>query len=280
MIPRTTSPGLAAICEVYQEALVIAYGDGSNGKSTFWNTIAGAMGDYAGLISADTLTVNCKRNVKPELAEVKGKRLLIASELEEGQRLSTSIVKQLCSTDLIEGEKKYKDPMKFRPTHSLILYTNHLPKVGAMDSGIWRRLIVIPFNARITGSSDIKNYSKHLLKHAGPYITRWIIEGAEKAIRDNYRLKVPQCVQNAIASYKADNDWMAHFLEECCETGDGLKEKSGELYSAYRAFSAQNNEFCRSTTEFYTALEQRGFSRHKYKNGIFVLGLKLAEETL
>ena len=73
---------------------------------------------------------------------------------------------------------------------------------------------------------------------------------------------------------------MAHFLEECCETGDGLKEKSGELYSAYRAFSAQNNEFCRSTTEFYTALEQRGFSRHKYKNGIFVLGLKLAEETL
>ena len=113
---------------------MIAYGDGSNGKSTFWNTIAGAMGDYAGLISADTLTVNCKRNVKPELAEVKGKRLLIASELEEGQRLSTSIVKQLCSTDLIEGEKKYKDPMKFRPTHSLILYTNHLPKVGAMDS--------------------------------------------------------------------------------------------------------------------------------------------------
>ena len=259
---------------------MIAYGDGSNGKSTFWNTIAGAMGDYAGLISADTLTVNCKRNVKPELAEVKGKRLLIASELEEGQRLSTSIVKQLCSTDLIEGEKKYKDPMKFRPTHSLILYTNHLPKVGAMDSGIWRRLIVIPFNARITGSCDIKNYSKHLLKHAGPYITRWIIEGAEKAIRDNYRLKVPQCVQDAIASYKADNDWMAHFLEECCETGDGLKEKSGELYSAYRAFSAQNNEFCRSTTEFYTALEQRGFSRHKYKNGIFVLGLKLAEETL
>ena len=186
----------------------------------------------------------------------------------------------MCSTDLIEGEKKYKDPMKFRPTHSLILYTNHLPKVGAMDSGIWRRLIVIPFNARITGNSDIKNYSKHLLKHAGPYITRWIIEGAEKAIRDNYRLKVPQCVQDAIASYKADNDWMAHFLEECCETGDGLKEKSGELYSAYRAFSAQNNEFCRSTTEFYTALEQRGFTRHKYKNGIFVLGLKLAEETL
>ena len=198
--------GLAAIGEVYQEAIIIAYGDGSNGKSTFWNTIAGAMGNYAGMISADALTVGCRRNVKPELAEVKGKRILIAAELEEGMRLSTSIVKQLSSTDEIEGEKKYKDPFKFRPTHTLVLYTNHLPKVGAMDTGIWRRLIVIPFDAKITGKSDIKNYSKYLLTNAGPYITKWIIEGAQKAITDNYKLKVPKCVKDAIERYKSDND--------------------------------------------------------------------------
>ena len=272
--------GLAAIGEVYQEAMIIAYGDGSNGKSTFWNTIAAVMGSYAGLISADALTVGCKRNVKPELAEVKGMRLLIASELEEGQRLSTSIVKQLCSTDLIEGEKKYKDPFKFRPTHTLVLYTNHLPRVGATDTGIWRRLIVIPFNARITGNSDIKNYSKYLQANAAPAIMKWIIEGAQKAIRDNYRLKAPKCVQEAIARYKADNDWMSHFLDECCEIGDGLKEKSGELFAAYRAFCGRTNDFCRSTTEFYTALEQRGFTRHRTHDGKYILGLRVLDEQL
>jgi len=272
--------GLAAIGEVYQEAMIIAYGDGSNGKSTFWNTIAAVMGSYAGLISADALTVGCKRNVKPELAEVKGMRLLIASELEEGQRLSTSIVKQLCSTDLIEGEKKYKDPFKFRPTHTLVLYTNHLPRVGATDTGIWRRLIVIPFNARITGNSDIKNYSKYLVANAAPAIMKWIIQGAEKAIRDNYWLKAPKCVQEAIARYKADNDWMSHFLDECCETGEGLKEKSGELFAAYRAFCGRTNDFCRSTAEFYTSLEQRGFYRQRTNTGKFVLGLRLVEEQL
>ena len=270
--------GLAAIGEVYQEAMIIAYGDGSNGKSTFWNTIAAVMGSYAGLISADALTVGCKRNVKPELAEVKGMRLLIASELEEGQRLSTSIVKQLCSTDLIEGEKKYKDPFKFRPTHTLVLYTNHLPRVGATDTGIWRRLIVIPFNARITGNSDIKNYSKYLVANAAPTIMKWIIQGAQKAIHDNYRLKPPKCVQEAIARYKADNDWMSHFLDECCETGDGLKEKSGELFAAYRAFCARTNDFCRSTAEFYTSLEQRGFTRHRTHEGKFILGLRVLDE--
>ena len=269
--------GLAAIGEVYQEAMIIAYGDGSNGKSTFWNTIATVLGSYAGLISADALTVECRRNVKPELAEVKGMRLLIASELEEGQRLSTGIVKQLCSTDLIEGEKKYKYPFKFRPTHTLVLYTNHLPKVGATDAGIWRRLIVIPFKARITGSGDKKNYSKHLIAHAAPAIMKWIIEGAEKAIRDNYKLYPPKCVRDAIEKYKSDNDWMAHFLEACCEVGEGLEEKSGELYSSYRAFCIRTNDYCRSTTEFYTSLEQRGFIRRKRSSGMFVQGLKMAE---
>ena len=270
--------GLCAIGAVYQEAMVIAYGDGSNGKSTFWNTISAALGSYSGTISADALTVGCRRNVRPELAEVMGKRILIAAELEEGTRLSTSIVKQLCSTDEISAEKKYRDPFRFRPTHTLVLYTNHLPRVGAMDTGIWRRLIVIPFNAVITGNSEIKNYSKFLLDHSGPYILRWIMEGAKKAIDSGFKLSRPRCVLEAIEEYKAANDWMSHFLEECCETGETLEEKSGELYAAYRGFCARTSEFARSTTEFYTALEQRGFARHKRKAGVFILGLRLRED--
>ena len=272
--------GLAAIGEVYQEAMIIAYGDGSNGKSTFWNTIASVMGGYAGLISADVLTVGCKRNVKPELAEVKGMRLLIASELDEGQRLSTGIVKQLCSTDLIEGEKKYKDPFKFRPTHTLVLYTNHLPRVGASDSGIWRRLIVIPFNAKMGGAGgDIKNYSKFLLKNAGPAITKWIIEGAQKAIRDHFNLTLPVCVQEAINKYRADNDWLTHFLEECCVVDESAMAKSGEVWDCYKAYCARMGDFTRSTTEFYTALENKGFARIRRKNGRFVSGLTLNDAT-
>lgn len=132
--------GLSAIGKVYVEALIIAYGEGRNGKSTFWNVISRALGGYSGNISADVLTVGCKRNVKPELAEAKGKRLLIAAELEEGMRLNTSNVKQLCSTDEIYAEKKYKAPFSYIPSHTLVLYTNHLPKVGAIDKGTWQTL--------------------------------------------------------------------------------------------------------------------------------------------
>ena len=269
--------GMAAVGRVYMEALIIAYGEGSNGKSTFWNTIARVLGTYSGNMSADALTMGCKRNVKPELAEAKGKRLLIASELEEGVRLNTSIIKQLCSTDEIFAEKKYKDPFSFTPSHTLVLYTNHLPKVGAMDSGIWRRLIVIPFNAKITGRHDRKNFADYLVENAAPYIMAWIIEGAGKAIGNNFRIPLPKCVEDAIAKYRQDNDWLGHFLADCCELGEPYETGSGKFYSEYRTYCARVGDFVRSTTEFYNAVEQRGFRRVKKKHSMWVLGLRLLE---
>ena len=270
--------GLSAVGKVYVEALIIAYGEGRNGKSTFWNVVSRVLGSYSGNISADVLTVGCKRNVKPELAEAKGKRLLIAAELEEGMRLNTSNVKQLCSTDEIYAEKKYKAPFSYIPSHTLVLYTNHLPRVGAIDKGTWRRLIVIPFEAKIEGNNDIKNYADYLFENAGGAILSWIINGAKKVIEDNYKITPPEKVKEAIQKYKENNDWMAQFLTECCEIDKSYIEKSGELYTSYRSYCMQLGEFARSTTDFYTALESCGFERYRTNRGRFVKGLKLKSD--
>ena len=270
--------GMAAVGRVYLESLIIAYGEGRNGKSTFWNAIARVLGTYSGNMSADTLTVGCKRNVKPEHAEAKGKRLIIAAELEEGMRLNTSVVKQMCSTDEIFAEKKYKDPFSFTPSHTLVLYTNHLPRVGANDPGTWRRLIVIPFNAKIEGSGDIKNYADYLVSEAAPSIMAWIIEGAKEAISRNFHIPAPACVEAAIKSYREDNDWLGHFLGECCEVDKAYREKSGELYQEYRSYCMRTGEYARSTADFYNALELAGFMRQKTKTGNFIRGLRITED--
>ena len=255
--------------------MIIAYGEGRNGKSTFWNTVAKVLGTYAGTISSDTMTANCRRNVKPEIAELKGKRLVIAAELEEGMSLSTAVLKQVCSTDVVRGEKKFKDPFDFVPSHTVVLYTNHLPKVRASDDGTWRRLIVIPFHAKIEGQSDIKNYSDYLFENAGPYVLAWVIEGARKAIEAGFHLKRPKVVEDAIAEYRGMNDWLNHFLDECCVKSEGLEEKSGELYQEYRAYCMRTGEFARNNADFVKMLEKYGFTRKKKKTGMWVQGLQL-----
>lgn len=270
--------GLAAIGRVMVEALVIAYGDGRNGKSTFWNTIARVLGTYAGNMSADVLTIGGMRNVKPELAEAKGKRLIISAESEEGVRMSTSVVKQLASTDQIYAEKKYKAPFAFTPSHTLVLYTNHLPRVGAMDAGIWRRLIVIPFEAKIDGSSDVKNYADYLYEHAGGAILAWIMDGARLIHDENYQLTPPPRVVAASSAYRDDNNWFAQFLEAHCELGDHLSERAGDLYQTYRAWAITTSGWARPMVDFNTTCEQAGFTRRKSKHGMYIYGLALNSE--
>ncbi|WLW44120.1 phage/plasmid primase, P4 family [Limosilactobacillus fermentum] len=270
--------GLVAIGQVYLEALIIAYGSGRNGKSTFWNTIANVLGTYTGHLSADALTTGVRRNVKPEMAEVKGKRLIISAELEEGKRLNTSIVKQLCSTDEIYAEKKYMKPFSFTPSHTIVLYTNYLPHVGGNDEGIWRRLIVIPFKATIAKRNDVKNYAQFLTEKAGPAVLQWIIEGAQRIIQQNYRLTTPAAVEKAVNAYHADNDWLGHFLNENCELDPSYKQKSGDLYQKYREYCQGIGEYIRSTTDFYTALKNAGFQRQHKQNGRFIKGLRLKVE--
>lgn len=272
--------GMAAVGKVYQEHLIIAYGDGANGKSTFWNTIARVLGSYSGKISAEALAVGNKRNVKPEMAELKGKRLIIASEMEEGMRLNTATVKQLCSTDPIRAEKKFEKPFDFVPTHTLVLYTNHLPRVGANDDGIWRRLIVIPFQAKITGKSDIKNFADYLHENAGPAIMNWIIEGARKAIAEEFKWPLPSLVEDAINEYRVQNDWFAAFLEDCCEVGDTYEEKSGTFYDEYRFYCQRVGEYTRNSADFYAAVEKAGFIRKRKSNGRYVCGVRIKSEFL
>ena len=107
---------------------------------------------------------------------------------------------------------------------------------------------------------------------------QWIIEGAKAVIAANYVPEVPACVRTAIDAYRGENDWLSHFLDDCCEIYAPAFEKSGELYSAYRAFCLRTGEYTRSTTDFYKALELRGFERRRNKNGVFVYGLRLVRE--
>ncbi len=253
---------------------MIAYGPGANGKSTFFNTLAVVFGDYAGKMPAEALTTKAK-STKVDLAEVLGRRLIIAAETEEGQRMSTSMLKQIASVDDITAERKYHNPFTFRPSHTLILYTNHLPKVGSGDHGTWRRLIVVPFNASINNPQA--DFAERLLAKAGGAIMAWIIEGAKKFSAGGFKLPRCEVVEKAGASYRQENDWFSNFIAERCLVS--VKERcfGGILYGEYRRWASEQGEYIRSTTDFTTALVRSGFECKKTKTGVVWLGLSIAE---
>ena len=158
-----TVAGMAVLGKVFTETLLIATGDGGNGKSTFFNTLARVLGDYSTSINPSLLLTGKRGNVGAEVAVLRGVRLALAAETEEGQRLESSTVKRLCSTDRIAVNPKYLTPFTFTPSHTLLMFTNFLPRVGSSDKGTWSRLTVLPFNAHLRDTAgERKDYAEAL----------------------------------------------------------------------------------------------------------------------
>lgn len=267
--------GMALHGKVYHEGLILAYGAGRNGKSTFFNALAAVLGDYAGTIDIDTFTTD-RQNRGASLATLRGKRLVIAGELEEGKRLSVATVKKVCSTDRITIEEKYKQPETIIPSHSLCLFTNHLPRVGSTDPGTWRRLIVVPFRATIPTQETRSNYGDTLVQQAGPSILSWAIEGAVNFAHNGYRLQMPDVVEEVTEAYRGQEDWLSNFITECCTRGADRRTGAAELYQEYRAWAQRNGDYVRRLPDFNTAMEAAGFQKILPGNRKTWVGLSLS----
>lgn len=250
--------GMALFGKVYEEGIVLAYGGGRNGKSTLFNALLSVLGDYAGTLDISVLTTD-RQNRGAALATLRGKRLVVAGELEEGKWLSVSTLKQINSTDPITVEEKYRSPETIIPSHTLVLYTNHLPSVESTDEGTWRRLRPLEFKARINGG--IPNYAARLVEEAGPSILSWAIQGAMSFAQNGYRLQVPDTVAKTMQKYREREDWLSNFLAEYCIPEQGAKAPAGELYQLYREWAKSNGERVQRNVDFNATMEGHGFHR-------------------
>lgn len=275
-----TVAGMTALGKVFTETLLIATGDGGNGKSTFFNVLARVLGDYATSVSPDLLLTGKGQNVGARLAALRSVRLALAAETEEGQRFNLSTVKQLASTDLIAAEPKYKAPFSFTPSHTLVLYTNFLPRVGSSDRGTWSRLTVLPFNAHLRDTAgERKDFAEILFTQAGGAVLSWMIEGARRFIANGYKLAPPTVVREALAEYRKSCDWLGDFLDECCEQGESYAVGSTDLYQRYTAFcQVSGAEYRRNNKDFKSALQAAGFASKHTKKGWLYMGLRLRSD--
>lgn len=270
--------GMSLYGTVYQEGVTFAVGDGKNGKSTFFNAVAAVLGDYAGYIDIDVITTK-NGNDKAALATLRGKRLVIAGELEEGRRLSAATIKKISSTDPFQVEEKYKQPEIVKPSHTLCLFTNHLPRVGSTDSGTWRRIIVVPFNATIRPDKTIQNYGEYLVAHCSGAILAWAVQGAQNFAKNGFSLTLPDCVEEATEEYRSRENWLENFIDDCCERAEGARAGARELYLAYKEWAQNAGErYIRSEKELSYELDRLGYIRITPKNRKTWLGIALSRQ--
>jgi P4 family phage/plasmid primase-like protien len=269
---------MAAVGAVYEEGLVITYGDGGNGKSTFFDALSRVLGDYAKAVNADVLVANAYGKVDQSyIAALRGVRLAILGETDEGAMLGAAQLKRITSRDVISARALYKDPIEFIPTHTTVMHTNHLPRLGSLDGGVKRRIAVVPFTATLAAGKAIKDYSRVLAEECGPAILRWIVEGAVRFYTAGCNLEKPLRVKQTTDEYITGEDVIGQFIDECCELRADATTTSRDLYDSYQRW--MNGQGLRPFSEraFAQAMMRRGFERGRTSTTRFWRGIDLLE---
>jgi putative DNA primase/helicase len=126
------------------DVMVVQYGSGSNGKSSVFTGIAGALGDYHRMLSDRVILAN-PQDHPTELMDLRGCRLAIIEETPESRRLNVQRLKKVLGTHEITARHIRKDSVTFATTHTLILSTNYKPVIEESDHGTWRRLALVRY---------------------------------------------------------------------------------------------------------------------------------------
>lgn len=254
--------GLSLVGAALDEILPVWWGDGKNGKTTTTRVLMGVLGDYAGRAAPNLLIASKYERHPTELADLAGKRLVISIETGEGKRLNEALVKELTGGDTLKGRFMRQDFFSFPKTFTIFLITNHKPVIRGVDSGIWRRIRLVPWTVEIP--PDVRRPQDEVVAELlteGPGILNWLLDGFLDwfASRD----WVAPEVQAATEAYRAEQDVLGAFIAEACELGDRHSVPVAELYEAYVAWCGQAGEEALGKAAFGRILRQRGIDQER-----------------
>jgi P4 family phage/plasmid primase-like protien len=264
---------------VSEQILPILYGRGENGKSTLLNTLLAMLGlDYA-IKAPHNFLMKKKHEAHPtELADLFGKRLVVATETGEGTWMDEVRVKELTGSDVIRARRLYENNWQFKPTHKILLCTNHKPVIRGTDHAIWRRIHLIPFGVKIPADRKQKNMPDRLAAEY-PGILAWCVKGCIEWQRDG-GLEPPDEVRFATDRYREGEDHLAGFLAERCTLMPGedrVRVKANTLFEAYKKHAEHAGETPISLRSFGERITAMGVEK-KTSNGVWYLGIGLRAE--
>lgn len=258
--------GYSLTGDTTEQCLFFLYGLGRNGKSTFVGILRKLLGPYGHKTNTEMLMVRDRTGgPREDLADLKGKRLVIASEIEENKRLAIVLIKEMTGGESIRADRKHEHAFEFEPTHKIWLSGNHKPIITDTTYSIWRRFRLIPFTVTIPEEEKDPNLSYKLEKEL-PGILAWAVKGCLEWQRNG--LREPEEVISATEVYRNEQDVLGEFIDDCCLVKSTYRISKNDLSKAYVEWCTENNQTPLGRTIFRGKIIERGIVEGKGTNGV------------
>lgn len=261
-----------------EQCAYFLYGMGNNGKSTFLDTIADMLGDYAANTQPETIMMKRFGNdsANSDVARLKGARYVTCEEPTEGVRLNEGLLKQLTGGSKITCRFLYGDEFEYTPEFKIWVATNHKPVIRGTDVGIWRRIKLIPFEVNIP-PEKVDKHLKYKLRKEMPQILHWAVEGCIKWQRDG--ISEPACVQEAVKEYKNEMDLLTGFIEDAIVIDYTCNDRimAKDLFTMYIKWAKQNNEYEMTSKKFFKEIAQKLPEKGRVSAGIYFTKIRFTD---
>lgn len=236
--------GLSMTALTGEQKLVFFYGTGSNGKSVLVDLISRMLSGYSATAKIETLTGKNRRgggDATPDLVPLMGARMVRASEPEEGVRFQEGLIKELTGGEPIQVRALHSDFVEIKPLFKLVISGNHKPEIRGTDDGIWRRMLLVPFDIQIPKEErDATLGDKLWAERSG--ILNWLIDGLKDYLQNG--LQEPAAIIAATQDFREESDPVHAFLCACCQATGSEKNflSSKELMEAFNFWLDDNGK--------------------------------------
>lgn len=274
-VQRLFGYALTGLCS--EHIFVILSGQGRNGKSTLLEVMRAVLGgQITGAIPGEMLlsrTVgNSSAGPRADIMHLRGKRIVWASETNEGKSFDISAVKYFVGGDTLTGRSPYgKQQLNFQPTHTLFLATNHRPQAKTDDYAFWQRVVTIDFSLSFVKepAKDFERQAnpriREILLQEAPGILAWLVRGGLAYVQEG-QLHLPEIVKLTTQRYREAEDTLSEFFQSCCVLGDQLAVQAATLHAVYHEW-CKNNGYDPMTLKRFGMKMQKRFVR---KPGAYV----------
>lgn len=265
------------------QELLMCIGNGANGKNTMLNAVLGVVGSYGGVTPADWLLVKKHDAHSQEIVMLKGKRLLLADEAEQGRAFNEALIKKFTGGSPLRGHLMGMNDIEFRPEFKVVLLANHKPVIRGTDDGIWRRPPVVPFSVKFHDPAEGEHPVKDLalerkLATEQEGILAWLVRGCLRWVGNDLAITRPEPVVAATREYREEMDVLGNFIDDRCERGQELRIKASHLYKAWEMWVGSRGSL--SMVAFADQMKRRGYLSERTRDGVFYHGLDVRDEAV
>lgn len=235
----------------------IFWGNGKNGKNVFLDTFLMMLGDYAALAPRTLIEASGREEHPAEIADLMGKRLVLASEPKRGSKLKTSLVKAMTGDCRMKARFMRQDFFEFTPTHKMVMMTQNLPMVDETTDAIWDRIHKIQWGVKIQKADQDPKLTEKL-KEEWPGILRWAVDGCLRWQKTGI-LYPTKKIEAETQAYREEQNPAKKLVDTSFVLGATLFVASGDLNKVVSDWIEFNGEECVLTrADVFTFLKDNG----------------------